>query len=156
MWIDTLAPEGIHLYDLPPAADKWGLISLLHASLCKRESLAADLALEISKELVEREKLMSTGIGEQMAIPHAVVPGAPRFMSEMAIIRQGMPFESLDGTDAFIVVLLVAPKSGLHEHLKVMAAIASIFYHGDTRRGVIAAQSRDEVLSLIRAARPPN
>jgi len=153
VWIDLLTPQCIHIQNSVEGIDKWGLISNLADSLAAREALPAELVGEIKTELVAREKLMSTGIGEQMAIPHAVIPGASRFMTEMAIVKNGLDFESLDGSPAFIIVMLVAPKSALQEHLKVMAAIASIFYNAETRKNVIAAKDAAEALELIRKPR---
>ncbi|HMV35441.1 MAG TPA: PTS sugar transporter subunit IIA [Turneriella sp.] len=156
-WRDTLSEDCIHL--VTPGnpgrldvSDKWTLISSLHRTLCERERIQAGLCSEIEKELIERERLMSTGIGEQMAIPHAVVAEADRFMTECAIIREGIEFESIDNTKAYIVVMLVAPKSALQGHLKVMAEIARVFYRAETRQKVIAAANAAEVLEVVRNA----
>ena len=155
-WQDTLTEQNIHIVDPVSAGlkagNKWELIASLHAALCTREKLDAAMCAEIERELIEREKLMSTGIGEQMAIPHAVVPHAEKFMTECAILPSGIDFESIDGTPAYIVVMLVAPKSALGEHLKVMASIAKVFYSADTRQRVISAKTPAEALAAIRAA----
>lgn len=170
MWQDSLNEQNIHLIDgqtnpggalqggviLSPitATDKWDLIRSLHKALCIREKLEPALAAEIEKELIEREKLMSTGIGEQMAIPHAVIPGACKFMTECAIIKNGLDFDSIDGSKAYVVVMLVAPKSALQEHLKMMASIAQVFYKAETRQKVIAAATAAEALEIIQGAKP--
>lgn len=157
MWRESLSENCIHLVTPGNSGrlditDKWTLISSLQRSLCEREGIQGALCSEIEKELFERERLMSTGIGEQMAIPHAVVAGVDRFMTECAIIREGLEFESIDGTKAYIIVLLVAPKSALQDHLKVMAEIARVFYRAETRQKVISATSAAEVLEAVRNA----
>jgi PTS system fructose-specific IIA component len=168
VWQESLSEQNIHLIDgatnpggpltagviLSPmtVSNKWDLIASMHKALCIRENLDAALAAEIEKELIEREKLMSTGIGEQMAIPHAVIPGACRFMTECAIIKNGLDFDSIDGSKAYVVVMLVAPKSALQEHLKMMASIAQVFYRAETRQKVIAAATAAEALQIIRTA----
>lgn len=158
-WRDTLSEDGIHL--VTPGnpgridtSDKWALIKSLHRALCQREKIAAPLCQQIEDELLARERLMSTGIGEQMAIPHAVVAKADRFMTECAIVRDGIEFESIDNTKAYIIVMLVAPKSALQGHLKVMAEIARVFYRAEVRRKVIDAASAAEVLDIVRQAQP--
>lgn len=157
VWRESLSENCIHL--VTPGntgrldvGDKWKLIRSLHRALCEREGIKEPLCTGIEKELIERERLMSTGIGEQMAIPHAVVGAADRFMTECAIIREGIEFESIDNTKAYIVVMLVAPKAALQEHLKVMAEIARVFYPAETRQKVIAASSAREVLDVVRSA----
>lgn len=157
MWQDTLTEQNIHIVGAGTASvlqtgNKWELISSLHKALCERENLDAGMCAEIEHELIEREKLMSTGIGEQMAIPHAVVPHACKFMTECAILPSGIDFESIDGTPANIVVMLVAPKSALGEHLKVMASIAKVFYSAETRQRVISATTPAAALAAIKAA----
>ncbi|MBV6493972.1 MAG: hypothetical protein LDLANPLL_01996 [Turneriella sp.] len=163
-WESTLREEGIHIFEpganllaLPNGvslntADKWVLIETLCDALCTRENLDSALTQKIKNEMHEREKLMSTGIGEQMAIPHAVIPAACHFMTECVIIKDGLDFESIDGSKAFIVVMLVAPKSALQEHLQIMASIARIFYEAPTREKFIAAQTASEALRIIRDA----
>ncbi len=155
-WQDTLTEQNIHIVDGAStgltAGNKWELIAGLHKALCERENLDAAMCAEIERELIEREKLMSTGIGEQMAIPHAVVPHADKFMTECAILPRGIDFESIDGTPAYIVVMLVAPKSALGEHLKVMASIAKVFYSAETRQRVISAATPAEALAAIKSA----
>lgn len=158
MWQDTLTEQNIHIVGRAPnsqlkTGNKWELIASLHAALCEREILDAAMCTEIERELIEREKLMSTGIGEQMAIPHAVVPSACKFMTECAILPDGIDFESIDGTPANIVVMLVAPKSALGEHLKVMASIAKVFYSAETRKSVISAATPAAALAAIRSAK---
>lgn len=155
VWRETLTESAIHIAEPGAAgalrlADKWTLIDSLHRALCLREQLTEPLCAEIINELNARERLMSTGIGEQMAIPHAVVPGCDRFMTECAIIRQGIDFDSIDNGKVYIVVMLVAPKSALQEHLKVMAEIARVFYQPEIRQKVIAAPDAAEIVRLIR------
>lgn len=153
-WRESLTEANIHIvsaanpgrFDL---TDKWTLMSGLQQALCEREKTTAELCTEIGHELVEREKLMSTGIGEQMAIPHAVIGGACSLMTQCAILPDGIEFDSIDGTKAHIVVLLVAPKSALQEHLKVMASIARVFYKADSRARVIASKTPAEALTAI-------
>ncbi|MBS0616873.1 MAG: PTS sugar transporter subunit IIA [Spirochaetes bacterium] len=157
MWRESLLPQNIHVVTRENSGalrltDKWELIESLRQALCARERVTAALAAEIKTELVARERLMSTGIGEQVAIPHAVVPGTDRFMTECVIVRDGIDFESIDSSKTFIVVMLIAPKSALQEHLKVMASIAKVFYRAQTRAAIIAAKTPEEVLKIINAA----
>lgn len=157
LWRASLAEDCIHIVTpgytgAIDTGDKWKLIDSLHRALCNRERLASPLCEQIREELIAREKLMSTGIGEQMAIPHAIVAGIDRFMTECAVIREGIDFDSIDHAKAFIVVMLVAPKSALQEHLKVMAEIARVFYRPEIRSKVIAAANAREVLEIVRTA----
>jgi len=154
VWRESLLPQNIHIVtrENPGAlrlGNKWELIESLRNALCARERVTAALAAEIKTELVARERLMSTGIGEQVAIPHAVVPGADRFMTECVVVRDGIDFESIDGSKTYIVVMLIAPKSALQEHLKVMASIAKVFYHAKTRADIIAAKTPADALRII-------
>ncbi|HRP69542.1 MAG TPA: PTS sugar transporter subunit IIA [Turneriella sp.] len=162
-WQDALTEQNIHLLEsntsplaLPTgvvidAQNKWTLIESLCTALCTREKLDATISSAIHKELIAREKLMSTGIGEQMAIPHAVIPEACRFMTECVIIKNGLDFDSIDTHKAYIVVLLVAPKAALQEHLQVMASIARVFYKVEARTQFIAARTATDALQIVRA-----
>ncbi|MCS6971760.1 MAG: PTS sugar transporter subunit IIA [Turneriella sp.] len=157
MWLDLLTEDKIHIatrsqpqgLDL---TDKWTLIRSLYRALCQHEGLNPAVCGCIEEELFARERQMSTGIGEQMAIPHAVVAQTDRFLTRCAILPEGIDFDSIDSSPAYIVVLLIAPKALLHEHLKIMAEIARIFYPQKTREKVIAARNPGEALSILRQA----
>src|SRR5512145_2873924 len=58
------------------------------------------------KALKEREEIMSTGIGFGIAIPHARISSVKRLTFAMGISRRGIPFDSIDGGDVHLIILI--------------------------------------------------
>ena len=71
----------------------------------------------------EREKIMSTGIGLGIAIPHAKIPSVKDFVVGFAKIDQGIDFNSLDGKPVHFVVMIAGPDHQQERYLQLLARI---------------------------------
>src|SRR2546430_146704 len=65
---------------------------------------------DIVKAILKRELLGSTGIGRGVAIPHTKHPSVDRLIGTVAVSRNGVPFESLDGEPVYVFVMLISPQ----------------------------------------------
>jgi mannitol/fructose-specific phosphotransferase system IIA component (Ntr-type) len=111
---EFLDVKGIHL-DLR-ANEKHDILKELVDVLAEVKDIG-DKKL-ILKALLERESLGSTGIGQGIAIPHGKTDKVKELISVLAISKQGVNFEALDGEPVYIFFLLVAPKDAAGPHLK--------------------------------------
>jgi PTS system nitrogen regulatory IIA component len=99
--------------------------------------------------LLERESLQSTGIGDQVAIPHGKLPGLSRLMVSFARSRKGVDFQSSDGQPTHLFFLLVVPEHSGGQHLKALARISRFFHDAAFRKALLEAESADDVVSAI-------
>ena len=76
--------------------------------------------------LLEREKLGSTGIGQNIAVPHAKSDEVKTLLVSVGTSEKGVDFESLDGDPVNIIFLVIAPIDATGLHLKVLARIARL------------------------------
>jgi len=76
--------------------------------------------------LVEREALGSTGVGEQVAIPHAKLKDIDDIIIMIGISREGVEFGSSDGNPVKLFFLLLAPEKQMNLHLKTLARISRL------------------------------
>lgn len=76
--------------------------------------------------LIEREKVVSTGIGNGVAIPHAKSANVRDIVISMARVAGGINFESLDGQPVYIVFMLLGPQEAAGLHVKLLARIARL------------------------------
>jgi PTS system nitrogen regulatory IIA component len=83
-------------------------------------------ASAIYEALLQRERLGSTGIGEGVAIPHGKIPGLTRIFGLMARLEKPIDFEALDGQQADILFLLLAPEGAGADHLKALSRVARV------------------------------
>ena len=79
---------------------------------------------EITKKLMEREKLGSTGIGQGIAIPHIKTPHVSATTGALGISAKGVDFDSLDGEPVYISFLLLTPENATNEHLLAISEIS--------------------------------
>lgn len=101
------------------------------------------------KAVVEREKKMSTGLQSGIAIPHGKTDTVETLVAALGLKPEGLPFESLDGQDANIIVLTVSPASRTGPHIQFLADISRTLHDAETRAKVLNAASEDDVLDLL-------
>ena len=93
--------------------------------LCRRASLAVTLPVEvITREVLKREELGSTGVGEGIAIPHARLANLAQPFGILARLHHPIDFDAVDGRAVDLVFLLLLPQSHPSDHLNVLACVA--------------------------------
>jgi PTS system nitrogen regulatory IIA component len=109
---------------------------------------AADLD-SVSKAILSREELGSTGIGQGVAVPHTRHPTVDRLVGTVALSRRGVDFAALDGDPVDILFLLVSPPNMPGDHLR---ALENISRHLKDERFVSflrQAKSKEGVIDLL-------
>lgn len=101
--------------------------------------------------VLEREKIMSTGIGDGIAIPHGKSDSVSQLAAALGTQRRGVDFEALDGEPAFVFFLLVSPAKVSGPHIKALARISRLLKNDDFKKKLTAAATPAEVLSVIEA-----
>src|SRR5262245_33718626 len=107
---------------------------------------------EILDRVLRREAIMSTGIGNGVAIPHGKARAVDRRMGAGAVSRQGLDFEAADGEPATLFILLVSPENTGTPHVKVLANISRLLKEESVRKSLRESGSANGILSVIRAA----
>jgi nitrogen PTS system EIIA component len=101
---------------------------------------------EIHQAILERERLLSTGIGLNLAIPHAKLNGVKEFVVALGIHRKGLPFESLDDKPVHLLVMIVGPNFHQEEYLKVLSRVTSFLK--ENREKILSLPTADGVYAL--------
>ena len=73
--------------------------------------------------IMDRESIMSTGIGLGIAIPHAKIPSVSDFVVGLGKSQKGLEFNSLDGKPVHIVVMIAGPENQQERYLQLLAKI---------------------------------
>lgn len=136
----------------------FGIAGTTSAEVLKDAIGALRLGAEIDKAAlaratVEREALMSTGIGDGLAIPHPRVPFVRDEAGELVALcylQKPVPWGALDGRDvhAFFLVL----SSGTRTHLPVLARLGHLAKDRAFRALLEQRSGKDEVLAFVRKA----
>lgn len=96
-----------------------------------------------------RERLSGTGVGDGVAIPHALIPGLKQAVGVFARLEPAQDFDALDGRPADLVFMLLAPAERGGDHLKALARVSRFFRSADMRDKLRAARGGDELYALI-------
>ena len=119
------------------------------------DSLSASEAIsdrdKVLQAVLEREKIMSTGIGDGIAIPHGKSDCVVKLAAALGTQRRGVDFEALDGEPAYVFFLLVSPTNVSGPHIKALARISRLLKNDGFKKKLIVASSPEEILFAIRA-----
>ena len=99
--------------------------------------------------LIEREKLGSTGIGENIAIPHAKISEIDKIITVFGRSKNGVEFESLDQKPVNFIFLVIAPENSTSQHLKALARISRLFKNPSLRESVLRTNEADQIYSIL-------
>lgn len=134
------------------AEDKWAAIKAMPAALVSAGRLAADREAVAAEALITREKSMTTGMENGIAIPHAALDGLPEVLCVVAVAPGGIPFESLDRAPGRILVGLLIPRGEKLLHIRTLAEIAKLLSRSAVREEILACPDAQAVLRAIAAA----
>lgn len=145
--LDILSPDST-IVDLK-GDTKEEIIAELVASLSASEAISDQD--KVLQAVLEREKIMSTGIGDGIAIPHGKSDSVVKLVAALGTQRRGVDFEALDGEPAYVFFLLVSPANVSGPHIKALARISRLLKNDDFKKKLITASSPEEIISAIRA-----
>lgn len=118
--------------------DKWDAIQKVLDLLVESGRVPAARRGMYYSGLQERERSMSTGMERGIALPHAAVEGIDDLVTALVVFRNGVPFQSIDGLPARILVMLLIPKDRRIVYLPVLAEAARLLSRDDVREGLLA------------------
>lgn len=139
-----------------------GLIQLALQSEFKDELFAEMVQMFVSEGVVtdretalrvlhEREKKMSTGIANGLALPHAKLPEATSTLLALGLSRQGIEYNSLDGEPVHVVFMIFAQVDDPGQHILVLAELSRLFSVPGFMGRIKSAKTPAQVLEIIRS-----
>jgi fructose-specific phosphotransferase system IIA component len=138
-------------------------VSLRLNARSKREALVELVALvekghhiesngEILDRVVRREAMMTTGIGNGVAIPHGKARSVDRMIAACAVCPEGIDFEAEDGQPVHLFVLFVSPESATTQHVRALANLSRLLKEEHVRRALRESRSHDEFFATLQNA----
>lgn len=145
---DLLAAESINLNGTP--AGKTEALNQC-IDLMAKSGKIADVE-KYRKGVFAREEEGTTGIGMGIAIPHCKSDAVTKAGLAAMVVKDGVDFESLDGTPAKIIFLIAAPNTEDNVHLQVLSKLSVMLMDEQFTNSLINAGSVDEFLNIIDSA----
>ncbi len=126
--------------------DKKGVIEELSETVAGTTGAAEK---DVTKVLLEREQLGSTGVGGGIAIPHGKINSIDTIVMGIGMSDTGIEYDSLDNSPVFIFFLLLTSENSSGEHLKLLAQISKLLKNNQFKNNLKQAETPEEVLDVI-------
>lgn len=143
-----LAPERV-LIDMPARSKEAAINGLLDC--LGGHEFVRDLD-RVREDVWERERLMSTGVGHALGVPHAKSPGATGHIAAFASTAAPIDFGSLGGEPVQHVFLLVGPDGSGGAHIKLLGRLARLFTRPAFRTRIESATTPQALLDAVEGA----
>jgi len=130
------------------ATDKTEVLDKLVSSL---EGKVSNGELEKIREAVfEREKIMSTGVGKGLAIPHGKAAGIEQTYAAFAILKDPVDYEAIDDEPVNMVFLLVGPQASNSLHIKMLSRISRLMNNSEFRSRLHECSTAEEIIEQFK------
>jgi mannitol/fructose-specific phosphotransferase system IIA component (Ntr-type) len=105
----------------------------------------------ITAAVLERERLMPTGLGNGVALPHAHIAGLPGPLVAVGLSTAGIDFDAADGKPAQLIFLLLTPPNDDGAQLEILADVTRLFQEAAVRERALEVGSYTEFLALLKS-----
>jgi nitrogen PTS system EIIA component len=139
------SPDRIAFLD---AKDKNSAIKQLSAILGTSGAITEPSELEC--EMFERERIMSTGIGLGVAVPHVRLKNVTALTMALGVCRSGVEYDAFDGQKVRIIIMIAAPEGAHREYLSILAKIALLLKSETIRDKIVNTASPQEVYDILK------
>lgn len=98
-----------------------------------------------------REKIVSTGVGFGVAIPHAKVSGTDEFFIALGILKKPLDWKAIDGHPVRLLFLIGGPDDKQNEYLQILSQITSLIKDENFRKNLLTLNSPTDIVNFLRS-----
>jgi nitrogen PTS system EIIA component len=137
------------------ATTKEAVLRELVDDLVAASVLAPEMSERAYAALLEREKLATTGVGQNVAIPHVKLPGLVQTVAALSVHKAGVEWGAVDGDVVHVVFTVIRPdkpgdRHDPEQHLAMMKWIARLSRSSDFRNFALQSKNRTELVDLLK------
>ena len=104
---------------------------------------------DVKSSVMEREKIMSTGVGHGFGIPHCKTNRVTEILAAFGKTKSPVDFEALDGNPVNLVFLLIGKDNLVAPHIKLLSRISLLMNKDEVRDRLNAATTSEEIYSIF-------
>jgi len=115
----------------------------------------SDICSDVDKliaALREREEIMSTGIGFNIAIPHAKIPEVKDISFALGVSRKGIDFDSMDGNPVNLVILVAAGEKQHKDYLSLLSSIMAFLKDPSVKEQIVSSADPKRIMEILKTA----
>jgi fructose-specific phosphotransferase system IIA component len=128
--------------------NKKGVIKELIRTLFEEKAITDEEA--VFRAAMEREKIMTTGVGRQVAIPHCKIKDGKEFSIAFGISETGIDFDAIDNQPVKIIFLLVGPEDNPGMHIRLLSRISRLISKEALRDKLLQVKDAEEAYQLLK------
>ena len=102
------------------------------------------------EEILAREKLNSTGIGERIAFPHSKSSYVTKPMFAVALLSEEIEFNSIDDKPVKLIIMFYIPKNINEKYISILALMSRFLFNPQNRKKLFLVQMASEIMSLLK------
>jgi fructose-specific phosphotransferase system IIA component len=104
---------------------------------------------KVRTAVLEREKIMSTGVGKGFAIPHGKTDAVNEIIAAFGKSNKPIDFAALDEQPVYLVFLLVGKDNLVGPHIKLLSRISRMMNKDEFRENLIKAKTAKEIYNIF-------
>jgi fructose-specific phosphotransferase system IIA component len=104
---------------------------------------------KVRSAVLDREKIMSTGVGKGFAIPHGKTNSITDIIAAFGKTKNPIDYEALDNQPVHLVFLLVGKDNLVSKHIKLLSRISRMMNKDDFRNRLLEAGTSEEILEIF-------
>ncbi|MCB1212945.1 MAG: PTS sugar transporter subunit IIA [Chlamydiia bacterium] len=119
---------------------------------CAQQQHKIESSQDFLKAILEREQVVTTGVGLGIAVPHAKLESLDEFFLCIAILDSGVDWHAIDSSPVRIVCLIGGPDHQQTEYLQLLSGVTSVLKDEENRKKLLKAKTTQDVLECFREA----
>lgn len=142
---DLLTPDTVRV-DLPGSTKEevlGNLIELLDGHPAVRDLDA------VREAILDRERMMSTGVGKGLALPHAKTSSVQESVAAFGVTREPIDFGSIDNTPVHLIFMLVGTEAAKSEHIKILSRVSRLMNRDRFRERLLDVRTPEDVMAIF-------
>jgi fructose-specific phosphotransferase system IIA component len=105
--------------------------------------------VDVRKCVLDREKIMSTGVGKGFAIPHGKTNSISDIIAAFGKSNKPIDYDALDGEPVHLIFLLVGKDNLVSKHIKLLSRISRLMNNDDFRKKLVIATTKEEIKMIF-------
>ena len=105
---------------------------------------------KVRTAILDREKIMSTGVGKGFAIPHGKTNAVNDVIAAFGKTKKDIDFDALDGHPVHLVFLLVGRDDMVSKHIKLLSRISRLMNKDEFRERLVNSNSKEEIINIFK------
>lgn len=100
--------------------------------------------------ILDREKLVSTGIGMGVSLPHAKIADYDSFFIVIGILNKGVDWNAIDHTPVRLIFMIGGPDDKQTEYLQILSRLTLLIKKEEIRKKMLTLNSQEAIIDLFK------